>query len=174
MGKFDYSIPVAINMPKVTFDEKDSKALRKKAGAALVAANIRGMGEVEKQLGQALDASVNSLWPWNRNVVWRDGTVPGNPRDIVYTGKLRDSRVLKTKFLKTKATLSIAYKAPYAALMYYGGAIQPYGNKNVVSVLIPGRPWIEAIFEGTYGQPKFDFATIFNNAWNDEFQKRIG
>ena len=173
MGKFDYSIPVSINLPKLTFDAKDSKALRKKANSALVASNIRGMSEVEKQLGVALDNSINSLWAWNRNVVWRDGTVPGNPRDIVYTGKLRESRKLTTKFLKTKSNLTIAYTAPYAAFMYYGGVMQPYGNKNAPSVIIPGRPWIEAIMNGTHGQPKFDFIGIFNDAWNDEFQKRI-
>jgi len=172
--KFEYKTKLSINLPKLKFDDGDSKAFRKKANAALGAGIIKGMAAVEKALKPALDAAINSLWEWNRNPVWRDGTQPGNPRDIVHTGKLRDSQSFKTSFLKTKANLAISYKVPYAAFVYYGGVMQPYGNKNAPSVIIPGRPWIEAILNGTHGQEKFDFVGIFNDAWNDEFQKRIG
>ena len=171
--KFEYKQKLAINLPKVKFDDGDSKALRKKANSAAGAAHIKAMGAVEKALKPALDAAINSMWAWNGNPIWRDGTQPGNPRDIVHTGKLRDSLSTKTRFLKTKSDIAISYKTPYAAFMYYGGAMQPYGNPNAATVLIPGRPWIEAIMNGTHGQEKFDYIKIFNDTWNDEFQKRI-
>ena len=174
MSRFDTKIKTEINFPTIKFDDTDTKAQRKKAGAAFVASNLKGMTAVEEDIGAALDLAIESpTWAWNRDPIWRDGTRPGNPRDIIYKGKLKDSRKLKTKFLQTKATLTIAYTAPYANFIYHGGAMQPYGNKNAATVLIPGRPWIEAILNGTHGMEKFDAAGIFFKAWSVEFEKRM-
>ena len=65
------------------------------------------------------------------------------------------------------------YNTPYAAFVHYGGMIKPYGNKNAADVLIPARPWVQAVFEGSHGQPKFDMRTPFDKgigeAWSAQF-----
>lgn len=173
MGKFDYSIPVAINMPKAALKTDDVRVLRKKVAHAMDTSLEKGMEAVKTNIIIALDNSMNSMWSWNRDPVWRNGVRPGNPRDIVYTGKLRESKTLSIKYAKTMATMTIAYKTPYAALMYYGGYVQPYGNKSAATVLVPGRPWVEAILNGTHGQPQFELVRIFSNAWDAEFRRSV-
>lgn len=69
-------------------------------------------------------------------------------RDIIDTGRLADSLKLKTSFLKTKVNTKIMYTAPHAAITYYGGAIQPYGNQSAATVILPARPWVDAVFGG--------------------------
>lgn len=159
MGKFDYTEKFSIAMPKVTVDTKASKKERTAAKARMVKAHQAGVAALEKALGAALDQAMKTNWPWPR----------GGPRDIVETGALLRSRKIKTQYLQTKAVIGIQYTSPYAALMYYGGLIQPYGNRNAASVLIPARPWIEAILQGTYGMQKFEIAkpydAAFKNAW---------
>ena len=155
---FTYSEKFSIEMPKVKVDTKASKKDRTAARARMVKAHQAGVAALEKALGAALDSAMKSNWPW------RDGQ-----RDIVETGALMRSRKIKTQYLQTKAVIGIQYTSPYAALMYYGGMIQPYGNRNAASVLIPARPWIEAILQGTYGMQKFEIAkpydAAFKNAW---------
>ena len=159
-SKFDYKQKFSFALPKVKIDPKAPKKERVAAKAKLVKAHQAGVSAVEKALGPALDRAVKSQWQW------RDG----GTRDIVDTGKLLRSRNIKVQYLQTKATLGIQYTTPYAALMYYGGAIQPYGNRNAATVLIPARPWIEAIFEGTYGQRKFDLAAPYDKAFKAAFK----
>lgn len=118
---------------------------------------LRSQEKVKSEMKNAMD----SKWDW---------TGPGlrqpNPRDIVDTKKLRDS--VKTSVTKgTKSvTLTIEYKdLPYAACMYYGCYIQPWGNKAARPVFLPGRPWIDAKFKGGFsGVNKFDYAAYLNKS----------
>ena len=161
MGKFDYKQKFSFALPKVNVDTKANKKERVAAKTKLVKAHQAGIKAVEDKLGIALDNAVKS-----RTWAWRDGGM----RDIVDTGKLLRSRNLKVQYLQTKAVIGIQYTAPYATLMHYGGAIQPYGNRNAATVLIPARPWIEAIFEGSYGMRKFDLAKPYDTAFKAAFK----
>ena len=167
------SIKAQIEFPKIKFDASDTKNKRKKANAALSKANIKAMTQVETKLKVALDSAMDAKWPWWGNPVWKDGTQPGNPRDIVHTGALKNSQKLKLKFLQTKATITISYNTPYAAFVYYGGVHQPYGNPNAPTRLLPGRPWISAVLEGHSGIPKFDLTKAFNDAWAPAFNQAM-
>ena len=99
-----------------------------------------------------------------------NGEVAGSVRDIIDTGKLHDSLKFKEKFLKSKVSIEVIYTTPYAAITHYGGYIVPYGNQKLAPVYIPGRPWIEAALNGTYGMPQFDINTPVQKgvmeAWN--------
>ena len=83
-------------------------------------------------------------------------------RDIVDTGRLKESLEIKTDFKQTKIGFSVSYNTPYAAFVHYGGVMKPYGNKSAADVVIPARPWVQAVFEGSHGQPKFDMVAPFN------------
>jgi hypothetical protein len=161
MGKFDYKQKFSFALPKVKVDTKASKKERVAAKTKLVKAHQAGVKAVEDKIGFALDKAVRS-----KTWVWRDGAT----RDIVDTGKLLRSRQLKVQYLQTKAVIGIQYTAPYATLVHYGGAIQPYGNRNAATVLIPARPWIDAIFEGSYGIEKFDLSKPYNAAFKAAFK----
>ena len=148
------------SVPKVKIDKNALKKDRVAAKTKLVKAHQAGINAVEKGLGDALRTVMKSQWPWPR----------GGSRDIVETGKLMASQKIVTQHSQTKSVIGIKYTSPYAALMYYGGMIQPYGNKNAASVLIPGRPWVEAIINGSHGWSKFDLATPYNRAFKAAYK----
>lgn len=77
-----------------------------------------------------LDAAMSSSWGW----------IEGN-RDIIDTGELKDSLSITIG----TSGVEIKYDSEYAALVHYGGYIQPYGNPNADSVYLPARPWIDAV-----------------------------
>ena len=162
MSQFKYTSTLTFRLPKVEIDKKalkkDRLALRKK----LVKAHTQGMQSFEFSLSGWLDTAILMQWPWPR----------GGPRDIYESGKLMASKKITTKHMQTKSVTSVKYTSDYAALMYYGGLIQPYGNPNAASVLIPGRPWVEAALNGTYGMPKPDLAgaydRMFKTVWNSD------
>ena len=110
---------------------------------------------------QALyDSLQSNAWSWPRNTNRVNGTVAGTTRDIYDTGGLYASQKLKTSHQVTQSKLTVTYLAPYASLVHYGGYVQPYGNKNANTVLIPARPWVEAVLNGTHGQKKIDLSKI--------------
>lgn len=107
-------------------------------------------------LRDALDAAISSnVWSW-----------PGGSRDIVETGELRDSLNVSI----SSNGLSVEYGAPYAALMHYGGYIQPYGNLKIDKVYIPGRPWADSVLLGGGPVSEFDWQTIYSDAILQEFR----
>lgn len=148
-------------MPKVE-GKADTKKMQQAVNKALSKGAQKGATYVERNLKVALDNSIGSQWGWIQ------GT-----RDIVDTGRLMESLQIKAKFSQTKVGFEVIYKAPYAAFVHYGGLMKPYGNKNAADVLIPARPWVQAVFEGTHGQPKFDMEKPFNEgiseAWTAQF-----
>lgn len=63
---------------------------------------------------------------------------------IIDSGELlRSSRVERSGDV-----IRLLNDVPYAALIHYGGYVQPYGNPNARPVYIPGRPWIEGVLKG--------------------------
>lgn len=61
----------------------------------------------------------------------------------VDTGELLRSKSV----LVTRDGIEVVYDAPYAALIRYGGYIQPYGNPNARPVNVPGRDWVTIAWE---------------------------
>ena len=161
MANFKYNTKMSIGMPKVEGQNNTAK-MKAAVKKELSKGAQKGATYVENDLKQALTDSVNSQWAWNEG-----------SRDIVDTGRLRDSLKIKTSFLQTKVTFAVQYNVPYAAFVHYGGMIKPYGNPNAADVLIPARPWVQAVFDGTYGQEKFDMRTPFDRgigeAWSAQF-----
>ena len=158
--KFD-KIKMEIQMPKVE-GKAETKKMQLAINKALSRGAQKGATYVEKDLKESLNRSLMSQWAW----------IEGS-RDIIDTGRLRDSLELKSVFSQTKVKFQIAYKVPYAGLVHYGGMIKPYGNQRAADVVIPARPWVVAVLEGTHGQQKFDMRTPFDRgiseAWSAQF-----
>ena len=135
------SLKLALIPPEVKLEDKDKKkraAQRLAANKALFTATERLAKFLPAALGNTLE---KYQWPWGPAGPGNAGK--GSPRVINDTGYLRSTLTIKTSYVQSKGKISINYSAPYAALVYYGGAIHPYGNRNAATVLLPGRPWIE-------------------------------
>ena len=178
MAKFKYSQKLEIQMPKVE-GKADTKKMQMAVNKALTRGAQKGTSYVEKGLKAALDkALMASVWtgfspktPYSR----KNGQVMGSgPRDIVDTGALKNSLNILTKFSVTKVNLEIQYSAPYAALVHYGGVIKPYGNSRAADVIIPARPWIRAVLEGSHGMDKFDLRTPFDRGISEVWSAQFG
>lgn len=161
MAQFKFSQKLEIKMPKIE-GKADTKKMQQAVNKAISKGAQKGSTYVEQDLKIALNNSIGSNWAWTQ------GT-----RDIIDTGRLMESLSIKTTFSQTKVGFQVIYKAPYAAFVHYGGLMKPYGNRNAADVLIPARPWVQAVFEGTHGQPKFNIETPFNKgiseAWTAQF-----
>lgn len=162
MAKFTYSQKMEIKMPKIE-GKAETKKMQMAVNKAITRGAQKGSTYVEASLRAALDASISSQWSW----------INGS-RDIIDTGTLKGSLQLKTIFSKTKVGFQISYNTPYAAFVHYGGVIKPYGNKNAADVVIPGRPWVQAIFDGSHGQPKFDLQTPFDKGISEVWSAQFG
>ncbi len=174
MAGFDFSTKLEILPPKI--DMKDNTPKMKRAmNAALVEGTIKAAAYVQRDLREALDKAMDSnIWAWGGNTLRKNGSMAGTVRDIVDTGKLRKSLLIKEKNLKTKTTLSIQYRTPYAALVHYGGVVVPYNNVNAGTVLVPARPWIEATLKGTHGITKFSMSKPMNDGFNEVWSRKFG
>ena len=135
--KFKFNQKLEIKMPKVE-GKAETKKMQLAVNKAITRGAQKGATYVEKSLREALDASISSQWAWN------EGT-----RDIIDTGKLKSSLEIKSVFNQTKVGFQVSYNTPYAAFVHYGGMIKPYGNPNAADVVIPARPWVQAVFEGS-------------------------
>jgi hypothetical protein len=92
----------------------------------------------------------------------------GGNRDIVDTGELMRSMQVTI----SGTSIEITYGEPYAALMHYGGYIQPYGNKSAKPVYLPGRPWVDAVMGGGGPVEAIDYYSIYQKALNQAFSTR--
>lgn len=162
MAKFTFKQKLEIKMPKVE-GKAETKKMQMAVNKAITRGAQKGATYVEKSLKNALDASIDSQWSW----------IEGS-RDIVDTGRLKSSLQIKPIFSQTKVGFQVAYNTPYAAFVHYGGMIKPYGNQNAADVLIPARPWVQAVFEGTHGQPKFDLQTPFDRGISEIWSAQFG
>ena len=162
MANFKFGTKMSIQMPKVE-GKADTAKMKAAVNKALVKGAQKGATYVEKNLRVALDKSISSQWAWT------DGS-----RDIVDTGTLKGALKINTKFAQTKVTFEVQYNTPYAAFVHYGGMIKPYGNKNAADVVIPARPWVQAVLEGTHGQEKFDMRTPFDKGIGEQWKAQFG
>ena len=160
--QWKYGAKLSVQMPKVEVKD-NSPAMKKRVSKALSKGTQKASAYVEKNLKIALDKAMTSMWTWTEG-----------SRDIVDTGKLKNSLKLTAVFNQTKVSWQIQYRTPYAAFVHYGGVIKPYGNKNARDVLIPARPWVQAIMEGSYGQEKFDIKTPFDEGMAEAFATEFG
>ena len=174
MATFSFSTKLEILPPKI--ETKDNTPKMKKAiNSALVAGMIKASAYVQKDLRVALNNAMDSsVWAWSGETIRRNGSTAGSVRNIVDTGALKNSLSITEKNLQSKTTLSIQYKSRYAAFVHYGGVMQPYGNKNANSVLIPARPWVEATLKGSHGIEKFSMTKAMNAGFNEVWTKRFG
>ena len=143
---------------------------------AFVVGSLRASTIVEAELPAKLTEAMESpVWgpfgapkyPYNR----KNGESAGaGSRDLIDTGALHDSLHIKTNFLATRTQTLIEYRSPYAAITHYGGVIQPYGNKNAASVILPARPWVTSLLTGEGPVKRYDI----NKIYEQEIQKAFG
>ena len=96
-----------------------------------------------------------------RSSVWR---TPGGVSDIYDTGELLASG----RVTVGSDGVTVSYDAPYAALVHYGGYINPYGNTSA-RVYLPPRPWVDSVLNGGGPVPAFDFASYYRQEIEQEF-----
>jgi len=118
--------------------------------AAISRANERIAIDLKKALDEAMSSEI-----------WR---TPSGRADIIDSGTLRDSG----RVLITTRGISVEYTAPYAALVHFGGYINPYGNIGL-RVYLPPRPWVEAVLDSENGLMPFDFSKYYKEELEREF-----
>lgn len=114
----------------------------------------RASERISVDLKQALDQAMLSD-------VWQ---MPAGAADIYKTGALMESGIITA----SESGITIAYTAPYAALVHYGGYIHPYGNMSA-TVYLPPRPWVQSVLTGAGPVPQFDFASYYIEEIKAEF-----
>jgi len=169
-----FKVKADVHLPsKATI--KESGADYDKARKAISQGTLRGSTTVEKELpGYLSDAMASKVWgPFSPKFpYYRKNGEPANSgmRDLIDMGGLHDSLSIKTTFLQTKAVTTIQYSAPYARLVHAGGVIQPYGNPNAASVILPARPWITSTLKPGGPTAYYDYMKVYNSeiasAWN--------
>lgn len=107
----------------------------------------RANRRIAVDLKQALDAAM-------RSSNWPTPTTPS--ADIYETGELLESGTVRV----TPNGVHISYDAPYAALVHYGGYINPYGSQST-RIYLPARPWVDSVLRGGAGIPAFDFGRYY-------------
>ena len=123
------------------------KRLKEKFPEAAKSAHNRTLHALAAEIKVALTDAMNSpVYDWD----YGDG-------DIVQTGQLRDSigmAVTENSITITYSALSSGDGTDYAAIVYFGGYIHPYGNTSV-TVYMPARPWVKHVLTGGGPVPKF-------------------
>jgi hypothetical protein len=117
-------------------------------------ATNRASERIVADLKDALDSAL-------RSGVW--STLSGTA-DIYDTGELLESGSVTL----SGDVLTVAYDAPYAALVHYGGYINPYGN-TTSRVYLPPRPWVDSVLRGGGPVPQFDFQSYYLQELRSEF-----
>jgi phage gpG-like protein len=138
------------NLIKIELKANSGQSLASRIEAAINRANSR----IAVDLKAALDAAI-------RSGVW---STPSGSADIYETGELMSSGSVTVD----ANGVTIAYSAPYAALVHFGGYINPYGNTSV-KVYLPPRPWIESVMFGGGPVPAFDFKRYYDEEIRREF-----
>lgn len=175
----DFKFAVNFQTPKLDLKGKTDKQ-RAAMNKALTRGMSNGASRVETKLSQLLDQAMeSSTWGPFAPKQWyyrKNGEVAGDgTRNLIDTGKLKKSKKVKTEYLQTKTKTSVTYTSPYAAITHYGGAIRPYGNKNAATVILPARPWIDAVIVGGYsGIESLKADEILNNAISEAWKAQFG
>lgn len=166
-------------MPKLNYKDNTEKQ-RLAAKRALVRGVQKGTFYVETSLSQALDQAMqSSSWgPFSPKFPYarKNGTIVGKgTRNLIDTGALMRSKQIKSSFTQNSSKIDIYYRSPYANLVHFGGAIQPWGNPKAATVILPARPWIQAVLLGGIGSiPKADIDTQMNKGVSEVWKETFG
>ncbi|MFZ9326851.1 MAG: hypothetical protein ACO24H_05260 [Polynucleobacter sp.] len=107
----------------------------------------RASQRVAVDLKRALDDAL-------RSNAW--GGVNPQDNDIYDSGRLLESGSVNV----TANGIIVAYTAPYARLIHYGGYFKPYGNQSA-KVYLPPRPWVDAVLKGGGPVPQFNLIKYY-------------
>lgn len=130
------------------------------------------------------DAMASKVWTWPRQSKrgvggitlseiakrWQSASFnTGSPRSVNDTGNLAASS--SGPIFKGSEGIEWIWTADYAAFVHDGAWIHPWGNMRASKVLLPARPWTEAVLFGHphYSGEVYDLA----NRIADEIQKNI-
>jgi phage gpG-like protein len=130
--------------------------LRNTSGSRIRAKVIESINEATIVIAQELEAALRSAmssssWP-----------TPSGTGDIIDTGKLMESGVIRAD----GSNIVIAYTAPYAAIVHYGGYIAPFG-KQAAKVYLPARPWVESVLQGGGPVQQFNIRERYSQLLKD-------
>lgn len=146
---------------KITADllnTKDLQKLTRQFPDAIENAHLKTLRFVADELEIALGVAMETnAWSWD----YGDG-------DIVDTGALRDSVNVEI----VGSSIKVTYAEEYAAIVYYGGYIHPYGNPRV-QIYMPGRPWINAVLNGGGPVPQFNVADVYGRHFFDILRQEL-
>ena len=134
------------------------------ANDAITKAAALAFKEVSAELhGRFMDAMSQDVWVWPRQSKRGVGGSSlsdvarkykkkkfntGSPRSIVDSGELKGS----VNFSPGYRQANWAWTTSYAAAVHDGAWIQPWGNDKAEKVLLPARPWTEAVL---FGHPHY-------------------
>lgn len=127
----------------LNYKPSNQRELFRRLEEGIADANVAIIADLRTALADAM-SSVS--WP----------RADGSRSDIIDTGELLSSG----RVTATRDGITIAYDAPYAALVYFGGYVNPYGDSSR-RVYLPPRPWVDAVLSGGYGVAPFDFASYY-------------
>lgn len=103
---------------------------------------IESFNEMVGEFAQEINFQIkDTKWNWPRETVRKNGGVVGSPRDIVDTGKLKNSQFIEDVSDTYKV---IGYTADHAALVHEGYQIER--NDGTVTD-VPARPFIDTAIE---------------------------
>lgn len=127
--------------------------------------------------GRFTNAMNSSVWVWPRQSKrgiggsslsevakeWkRKAFNTGSPRDINDSGNL----IASMDYQKSGNQVSWIWSAAYAAAVHDGAWVYPWQNEKARKVLLPARPWTEAVLFGHphYSGEVFDFSGALSRA----------
>lgn len=109
-------------------------------------AHTKALAALAPEIKEAITEAMNTkAYGWD----YGDG-------DIVQTGQLRDSVEVVSddeSIIVTYSAISKGDGYDYAAIVYYGGYIHPYGNPYI-QVYMPKRPWVQHVLKGGHSGVK--------------------
>jgi hypothetical protein len=130
-----------------------------------------------------MDAISSSVWAWPRKSKrgtqgatladtarkWKAASFnTGSPRSAVDSGDLKGSRDYKLNNVSAEWSWTVEY----AAAVHDGAWIYPWGNDQAAKVLLPARPWTEAVL---FGHPHYSGEVYpFSDRLSQEITKQAG
>lgn len=167
LSGFDKMGQLSLSFGEPEMVDENSGGVSQSAGDAISSGTSSAVSTIKTGFTKALDQAMeSSTWSWPRDTLRQNGALVGRTRDIIDTGALKGSLQVSTSsgIGGSQTTVSFAYTASHALIVHFGGAMQPYGNKDATTVILPGRPWMQSTVEGSNGIPKFDFSSIYIKA----------
>jgi len=152
------SVKTSIKVTTELVKSKDLSILVKQFPDAVDNAHSKTLRFVAEELEIALGVAMETnAWSWD----YGDG-------DIVDTGALRDS----VNVAVIGDSIRVSYGEEYAAIVYYGGYIHPYGNPRV-QIYMPPRPWVNAVLNGGGPVPQFNVAEVYGRYFFDFLREEL-